>query len=764
MNFNNHIEKYKNKWIELEFIPDINEIGQNIYPNTFKVVIKFEEFSKFGLNGFNPDIKFRLNSAKFVYPQTLTEYANINIQHLNDFSFRYHFDYEDNLINQHIKNDQNNTNSTNTNLLSNSLNLTKNDLINLTTDAAQNSKSNDTILYSEQNFYALSRYFTFVHNNALSHKLQTINMVDEQNNKINYQIIQGREILRNTLWNINQNYNKAEISKNLDSYKNWENIEDKMVVNINFKMDLFKNLLKDVKQLGFSIDNKSVLTASFMYKDLKNINNNDFLTPTIDFDTEFTEHYQNINNFKALLFNYSFKIQKINNKEFKLIVEAKNNNAFLIDDLSLHYFANKKTALLSEAYMSISYPKKDNESINISFNSVPFKDNTPSYATNKLILDPKRTNNNLEDLNYDTFLSNKREDTARRLWKEDNQAGGLNALRQRVFSFNDATSASVSVLGPVLDDPNDYRFYVVTNTHVSRGWADSSKQGLDTNIEKTINANFRIPNVITKPTNYDNEGYTGPFGSELYWKTRFDVDLDLVSNYRDSDQFWNFNNVKDGYNNKVISYLDNAQARFDMSILIVDLSQFFLTYANNSQKYQDLPEDQKKIADYILNWKKLKLIKASREAFHINDYVNLNWFFGGFPVDSGHNNLDEISGGQRYREYIYGNSAPIIRQTHGTTNVSNSAISFSTRVIDSTGGASGSSVFDSQGNLAALYTAASAGYGYAYIFNGNKWDFYGNGTKPFNRASFYEKMRLLAYLYPERYNQKDFEEKGFKFL
>ncbi|QBF34521.1 hypothetical protein EG856_01090 [Mycoplasmopsis phocirhinis] len=763
LNFNGHISKYKNKWIELEFSPQINQFGNKIYPDKYKSVIKFDQYAKFGLNGFNPDIKFNLTSAKFVSAQSLSEYADINLNNL-DFSFRYHLDYDNNLINQHLKNVPGQANNSNPQLLSNNLNLAKNELLNLAIAAKNQNQNHNTILYSEQNFYAWSRYLSFYHNNSLSNKLDHLQMIDENNNNLAFQIVQGREILKNTLWDINQNYNQAQIIKNLDVFSGWSEVEDQTLVNLNFKMDLFKNKLQDFYDTNSLNEyNKSILNAAFMFKDFKNLAIGEYLAPIIDFNTEFSENEQNNNNLKALLFNYDFRVQKLAPKQFKLIIQARYDDVYLSDNVSLHYFANQKNALLSEAYLAIAYPKKQNQNLNVQFNSLPHPDNTPSYATNLLLLDPKRLNANgqYEDLNYDSFAS--RNNTARRLFKDDETAGGLEQLRQRVFSFNDASSSSVSVLGPVLpNDPNDFRFYIVTNTHVSRGWNTSSHPSLDTQFKHKINANFRIPNIINKPQDYEQNGFSGPLGNELYWKNGFDVNLDLVSNYRDVDQYWNFENVKDGYNNKINSFNDNSHARFDMSILIVDLAQFFNQYQNNSTQYLALDEQQKQIANYILNWKKLSLIKTSREAYHINNQVNLNWFFGGFPVESGDNKDGHVNS-QRYREYILANSSQIAIQPHGSTNISNYAISFPVSAIDATGGASGTSVYDSEGNLAALYAAATARNTYTYLFNSNKWDFYGDGTKPFNRASFYEKMRLLSYLYPNRYNRDDFKQTGFKF-
>ncbi|QBF34461.1 hypothetical protein EG856_00765 [Mycoplasmopsis phocirhinis] len=772
LNFNqSNIEKFRDKWILLEF--NLDQISDSSpasfqFETKYKTVVKFEDYAKFGLNGFDEGVNFSLIKASFVSPYNLNSYSKINLDQLSQKTFRYYFNYDDVGIKQklNLNNQSNLDNQTYSKLLSTSLNLTKNDLFEL----VNKDTTNDTILYSEQNFYAWLRYSRYV-TREKSNNLKKIKMIDPSNGQeIKYQVVLGKEILANTLWNFNDNHTQATIEKDLDVYQNWDNFSDQTIFSLKFGFDLNKIKLQDYYNLDLKKLNKSNLTISFSYADFKKLNQNESLIPAVDFDAKIDTLSTNEWRLKAILYNYGFRVIKLDNKKVKFIVFAKKEQTHLSDNPSVQYFANHKSALLNDARLLIEYPEFQNQTYNVSFNSKALKNGAVSISTNKTLLDK---NNIAQGLNTTSFhdykLTGSKADEipARRLFKEDATAGGLKSVRERVFSLNNGSSSSNSILGRVNPkNDNDFRFYFITNTHVLKQFKNLDiNPSLDHDYTRKITVNFRIPIEFAKPADYETNGSKNPFTSELFWSQGFDANLEVVSDYRDRNSFWNFNKFKDGYGNDLSE--NEGARRIDMSIAIIDLSSFFIKYDNNSTAFNNLNEKDKKIAKYILNWKNLPMIKASKESYHVNDYTNLNWFFGGFPVDGNFTTNKDNARGQRYREYLFAHTQSIQRKVHGNTSVRNNAIAFPKSITDTNGGASGSSVYDSQGNLAALYSAADPGangYGYSYIINGNKYDFYSDGTRPFNQASFYEKIRLLAYLYPNRYNQKDFNEKGFWFI
>ncbi|QBF34458.1 hypothetical protein EG856_00750 [Mycoplasmopsis phocirhinis] len=764
---NENIEKFRNKWILLEFsINDLSEEASFIFESKYKTVIKFEDYAKFGLNGFDEGVSFNLDKAYFVSPYTLSQYSQINLNQLTQTTFRYNFDYSNVKIEQNLSsniiNHQNFKNYDN--LISTRLNLTKNDLFYLV-----NTTVGDTILYSEQNFYAWLRYSYYAtrnYNNKNIRRLKMINPVD--GSEIKYQVVLGKEILANTLWNINQDHTIASIEKDLNVYQNWEHLGDQTIFSLKFGFELNKLKLEGFYNLDIKSLSKSNLSASFSYKDLKQLNIGQSFAPALDFDTKIDSLEKNEQRLKAILYNYQFEIVKLANKKIKLVIKAK-KDAFLSDNPSIQYFANQKSALLNDARLLIQYPQFANQQYNVTFNSAALKNGAVSLSTKKTLLDPNNLDlgeNTTSFHNYKSSGWRAEEIPARRLFSEDASAGGLKSIRQRVFSLNGDSSSSNSILGRVnAKKPNDYRFYFVTNSHVLNQFEIAKNHSLDQDITRKIKISFRIPIEFAKPQNYDTQGDANPFTSQLFWSQPFDADLEEVSNFRDQIRFWNFNKFKDNYANELNQ--NDPSRIFDMSIGIIDLSWFFAKYDNNSAEYNQLNQNDKKIANYILNWKNLSMIKASREAYHINDYTNLNWFLASFPVEGDFNVNKDNQYGQRYREWILAHSKPIELSGVGFENLKSYTIGFPKSIIDATGGASGSSVYDSEGNLAAIYSAADTyeyGYGFSYLFNGNKYDFYSDGTKPFNQASFYEKIRLLAYLYPQRYNGDDFSEKGFWFI
>ncbi|MCU9938607.1 hypothetical protein NWQ34_02940 [Mycoplasmopsis felis] len=86
-------------------------------------------------------------------------------------------------------------------------------------------------------------------------------------------------------------------------------------------------------------------------------------------------------------------------------------------------------------------------------------------------------------------------------------------------------------------------------------------------------------------------------------------------------------------------------------------------------------------------------------------------------------------------------------------------ITTNTQTVDISAGFSGSGLYDSQGNFAGhrvLGDLDEYGYSnkYAFILDNQEKTVLGNGHTPFNTSSFYERMRYLSYLYPERYQNQ----------
>ncbi|MCV3728251.1 hypothetical protein OF376_00405 [Ureaplasma miroungigenitalium] len=761
---NADINQFRNKWILLEFsISDANETSSHVFEQKYKTVIKFEDFAKFGLNGFEEGVEYHLESAQFVSPYNLKKYSNLELNSSVKKNFAFHFDYTQTPINQYLNQTPKENKPVLINhpqLLSTELNLNKNDLFALVSNADENK---DTILYSPQNFYAWLRYSTYVSRRNLT-SVRRIKMIDETGQEIKYEVIMGKEILSNTLWMINDDHQQVMIDKDLDQFVNWDTIANETLFSFKFQLDMKKMKLDDIYNADFKQYNKSYLSATFSYADLVKLDVNQSLVPSLDFDVKTDSLTRNEQRLQAILEAYSFKIQKLANHRVRLIIQAKHPDVYLTDNPTVHYFANQKTGLLNDARIILQYPHRINQDINIEFQSRPLKDNILSISTKETILDSQNKEFHHPDLTslFEYQMAGTKNLPLRRVFADDASAGGLATVRERAFSLDADLSSSNSILGRVNpQNEHDYRFYFITNTHVTNLFPQTDNASLDHDVTRKIKVNFRIPITYFKPINYEEAGAIEPLTKNLYWPNGFDAELEIVSNYRDKNQFWNFHGFRDNYSNVLED--TNNKRRIDMTICIIDLSDFFAQYDHQSPAYQALDANSKKIADYVLHWKELPMMQVSREAYHVNDYVNLNWFQGSFPVNGDGHTKDNYHL-QRYREYIFAHSTPIMRIAHGQGNVANNAIGFPTSIIDATGGMSGSGVFDSQGNIAGLFTAAADSLGYAYLINGNEYDFYGDGTKPFNQASFYEKARLLGYLYPQRYDDQTFNEKGFWFI
>ncbi|EIE40350.1 hypothetical protein [Mycoplasmopsis canis] len=760
---------FKDKWFQFTFEPEVDEGSKEYYGFNFvteyKINVPFEKIWKFGLNGFYENVQYKLKSVKVVDPYTLNSYFdNISISSAINNSFVYKFNYNENenkLISPEVE--ESIDYEDNSEFISRRKDLTFDDLINYWLSTSEKNK----IPYSLQNHYALMEYEKFyfykkVLTNGLKEKKKFI-MVDDNGEHINYRFLAPREIIDKTFFNFNAERTEATLTKDLSEYKNLENHEESFFV-LRLELDTKKRILSELSSIiqTESKNAKAFVQIAIPYKLLKEQGEIDSATFTF-FQARGNRKIHQVLE-KEIADKFKFNIKLDENNKMSIRILSKDNQTRLFDYLPDHYFSLENSAFIGNSTFFVHWIHKK-ESQDITFEGKPLKNNL-SIDTDKLYIDSE---SNTDRSLFDKYIDFSKKDGTRRLFKQDS-APTINDIRKRTFTFGEYYG-TWSVLGKVKpSDEEDHRFYVITNQHV---WVDLNRSDIseDGNLTKYINdASLLVPILVDKPSNNETSVINPIYTSENKWRAKdIRFSLELITDFNTETSFPSPKDIKDGYGNTLDPKFE-VEGRADMAIAILDLSFFYNNFKSkdeNSWSYNgnELTEYEKSVVKFFLGWEKLSMVKASRMVLHLNESVNLNWYYGAYPYNASFNKDSSKTDIKRYREYLLGNiPSSIGRVSYLGSTVNNLAISYSTEFVDLGTGASGTSIYDSQGNIVGLHVqggnagANQPGFGSFFIVDGHKISFIGRGDTPQNQGSFYERMRLLSYLYPEKYDPINFAE------
>ncbi|MGZ9431367.1 hypothetical protein [Mycoplasma sp. CB776] len=799
---NEDLKLFKNKWIIFELKPEVQadklEAYQFVLPTTLKLIVPFEKLWKFQISGYFENTKYTISKIYATEKQRMDMYYDkFNFSANAQKSFRYHFNYSTKGSSPYLLTNNNQTNAittyNNSDLITQSKNLTVDDL----TGYWLNHESKSKIPYSLQNHYALVEYermwkYRALEDDSTLAKKDFI-LVDDTGKELDYYFFTPREILAKTIFNFGENHHSIWIEKDLDEYKNWENFQNETYFTFRFELENTKIITTKTNRNSSVPVPRGLLSfvnVSVSFKELLERH-------TIE-DASFTITARN----EDALFNqtlaammkdrYSFKVTyDQNNKKLKLEVIPKNSDIYFTDILSEHILANKSTAFVGNVFLTMNYvDNKVNPTKNPSYLAKALKDSmsislTETIQSRQQAEEGKRNNSSYDKFQQTSKLKTE-EGIVKRLYLED-KFDVLNDVRKRTFAFDYHGRGTWGLFNKVKpDDPNDHRYYIVSNSHnidllddgSSPSWvrAGQSLDGL--NIEKRTRSNILSPIFLNRPT--ANTPNKEPIleNHGLGHNMINNLSIEMVSHFfangkSDEDSYKDpyFQDFRDNYGNP----LSRGEKYSDITVAIIDISWFENNFANKNIDSTDftfegkkLSDDQKRIIKFFLNWKTAKEIKISNELLHQNAYNNLNWLVGSMPGQNSKNPDSPVgkNGQTRFREYLLGNfrfQGNI--NSLGSLNHKNETIVYGWNSVDFAAGSSGSNVFDSQGNLAGLVTqdqdgqTAEQGTASIMLLDGQRIGYIGNGHNPQNPYSFYEKIRLLSYLFPERYGAKHFSEK-----
>ncbi|WBP84308.1 hypothetical protein [Mycoplasmopsis edwardii] len=313
--------------------------------------------------------------------------------------------------------------------------------------------------------------------------------------------------------------------------------------------------------------------------------------------------------------------------------------------------------------------------------------------------------------NGDLFKNYK---SSQRLDASQNNDKLFENIRKRVFVVGGGTSTMIAKVKP--NDINDHRYYFLTNRHVS-------------DILQTRWSNSR---VMKKFMIHD-------FEDDKISSESNEISIDVEKDYFE----FNFWEAKDQTNRKGILKRDNTQ-NADISISIIDI-QPILQRAKN--------KNMTRIISYFESWKDLKPLKLSKATKFIESGSNISLSLASFPQDNYAGFM-----GRRYREHIINNidymvlsdQAPEYAKYGHFKSFALSDRGFPQK-LDLTSGASGSLVYDKNGDIVAVFmqNIDDNNYGFGLLAS-HEFDYFGYETTN-NPNSFKHKLEAKIKENPNRF-------------
>ncbi|MCU4706660.1 hypothetical protein [Mycoplasma sp. CSL7503-lung] len=786
INFTNEdLNLFKNKNLELTFVRKTEIHSENIetdfsiFTNLFlkkqKVVVPFDKLQKFNLNGFYENFKYELEEVKIVDKYSLQEFLDsthfsFNSKIQNNKSFLYNFKY---------------TNFDNNYIAGATEGETKNSLI------SKENSNNKTLDYSLQNHYATINYNrerwykqkAIMYEDYFNHEIlgprkeylnrQSEFILTKDGKTVKTHFISPREVINDLSWTINREFNKASIVKDISQYDGLENHLDDAIFEIGFEFDPKQRQVIDLiepepfvryNRQSYKIDHssknmsKSFVYISVPYKEI--IKNNEITDLGFEYLAIRNPKDEELKLKQLIQLRYKFSVKyDSNSKKLTYVIESKDPKTKIFERLGDHYFSLNNSAFLGNSLFFVHWVDFDSENQKPITYIPKNKPGVLSSGLNQL---------NFVD-NYD-YVTTTLSGSSRRVYFNDTEENVLNA-RNRVFNFAPGERAggegTWDVIGKVNpNDPNDYKFFVTTNQHV---WGGAPSREFKNN-------KFNLPIKLFEPVGGWAMGKADPRGrveGDRIW-SEATVNVELVANFHNDYTFPNSssffkNNYGEINNNSTWGIFgegrtEHSLSNADLVVGIADFKDFYQIFEEKGDKlyyngvlFTENDENIYRTYNFFKNLKTLKTLKPSKHNLHLSRLVNLNWSIASFPINAQDINADTINN-KRYREYIIGSmdDRDIIGLSYGGARSKLPAIPLNALIFDLQGGSSGSMAFDSEGNATGLLTESTFQRSNVMMIDTNGSAFLGDGKTTQNPGSFYERMRLLSYLYPDKYDSSEF--------
>ncbi|WP_322960319.1 hypothetical protein [Mycoplasmopsis cynos] len=402
-------------------------------------------------------------------------------------------------------------------------------------------------------------------------------------------------------------------------------------------------------------------------------------------------------------------IKNVENLLYKASINNKNEIELKLKSSSDKHF----TFNLNESSNDTFFIEKYSTVIDVSYYVYDGKDENFSI-TSKIL-----NNSHFAKLSSnEEFYKNEKE--GKRLDVSLNKNKIFENLRKRVFVVGGGTSTMIAKVKP--SDPNDQRYYFITNRHVS-------------NILKNRWANRHVLKKFLIFSADDNKVKNADK----------DISIDVEYNNFVFD-FWE---SKEQTPRKQGNIKNKNYNNADISISIIDISPIM----EKAKK-----ENNIKIFNYLNEWKKIKPLKLSKKTKHLNsnDYVNLH--LASFP-------LDDYAGftGRRYREHIISkirivtiNDQAREYEKYGFFRTFIQKDDSPKLKYDLISGASGSLVVDENNDMIALFmqNIGDDEYGFG-LLSSQDYDYFGYETNN-NQNSFKKHLETEIKNSPDKFEMIEF--------
>ncbi|UWD33913.1 hypothetical protein [Mesomycoplasma molare] len=787
-------KELENKWFILNFSVvsqkdnvNLNDLSFNDKP---QIIVPFNKLWKFSLNKLDENKIYKLDKIEVREPFTLKEInKNININKELDTNFSYSFanyNLNDSLLKY---NDTDLLEIENEKLLTKRKNLTENEFKAIWME----NLNKNSVPFSTQNLISFLSYKRNYHNieqnkeqNQVLPEFKNFSFIKENNDEFFVNSILGRELINKTMFSFNKEKTQAIIIKDLNRYQNLNKVDDENVL-----LELNFSLNTKLPNLFNRINNENLNSLVKIYIPLKLLKENKNIE-YLPFGLE-NKSLNKLENKKRILeIKEKFKFSAAYNKETNSVtinINSKNNDIKLYDSLTSHFQSQTKSAFISNSLFFVHWLSKKQNDDSITFNE------TPLNATS-LVSGSEETSNQKNSYTLKPEINDK-ENNAKRLFKENNNEV-LSDIRARVFNFQ-RRGGTYNMIGKVKpNDPNDHRYYVSSAYHVWTGegnwrknpfvtgsWWDVKTEISSTDPETGVHIRtlkdpgFKVPIIVSEQ---ESEKTEPSYEDEKKKNSFFNVDFKLEEfiNFGDDESFPTYNDFRDNFGNKVLDKngpdsWERWRSKSDFFVGILDISYFENNYSLETiDNDSNLTDFHKQVVKFFLNWKNLKTLETSQTPKFLSNIHNLSYIVAGYPSDAKSANEQAPTEApnkkdKRYREYLLSNP-PQTNWEHSALGPNqrfqNKAYFFYGTNIDLRGGASGSFVYDSEGKVTSLYTliwnpTSSQNYtrlGF-FLLDGQEYSYFGDGSTPSNPSSFYEKARLLSYLYPEKFKNDDFQNK-----
>ncbi|WP_027121306.1 DUF1410 domain-containing protein [Mycoplasma leonicaptivi] len=784
---NEKIQALKDKWFEFVFEVDIPkddkaEFYGGYYVQRPSIFVPFEKINKFILSGFMERVKYSLKEVNVLEPYTRSKYINNVTLPTTDLSFVKYFNYD---LYSEILNEADTGETTlisNNDLITRKLNLTTTDLRNI----SLSSETKNSIPYSIQNFYSLINYkYEIFYSTPRATSTPTnkpFKMVDENNQDVVLKSVVGRELLVNKRVSFNEQHTTATLTKDLSRYTNLNQLDAKDVLfNFVFEFDPTHKVLTDH---GPGSSTKNIVQVPVSYKLIKEkrtIDNSVFNV------VHGADNYETQNLYHKILNSmYRFKVS-LEGDNLKLEIIAKDEeNTKIFDFKPDHNLSLYNSAFIGNHHLYVFY--RDKQGIDVKFTEKEYQNNKiaqPSeivtYRDRSEFDDPNHSIIGVDNWDKDKLFTlytklQHEKGTVIRLYDTDKQKS-IEDLRKRSFAFQ-TQGASWTILGKVKpSDDSDHRFFVTTNEHVFDGFRRTDYTSPTNPWVKRIMKDVDIKKPIQTTEQRHKTDKTYPLiTTDTFKLGTINVPLEPITNFFNEQSFPTSDEYRDNQGDQPKSK-DSRVA--DVVYAIADFSFFFDNFkegTSDSWSYngRNLDDNEKETIKFIHGWKNLPLLKLSTQTLGLDNYVNLNAFAAPFPLGVSNNVDSPRTATKRSREYLLGSSIkPLdtisyLGGPNGAGKFNNPAVTYDEYSIDTAGGSSGTLMLDNEGGVLGYFVSGEAadknnidvkGTKQMFIIDLHRSSFYGNGNTPLGHTSFYERMRLLSYYYPEWFEAKEFQNK-----